>query len=287
MCTDILHLHGRRVVTYRGNYDTFESARSEKLRCDAAAAEGAARQRAHVQAFIDRFRFNAKRASLVQSRIKALERMAVVQLEEQDPEYVFNFPSPEAVAPPVLGFYDVSFGYTGRPSLFHNLSFGLDMESRVCLVGANGAGKSTLLNLIAGSLAATEGVVQRNSKVRWAYFSQHHVDGLDLALTPLLYLTKCFPNDPEQALRSHLGSFGISGPLALRPMYLLSGGQKSRVAFAKVTWLQPHMLLLDEPSNHLDLDAVDALIEGLTLFTGGILFCSHDEHLITAWCACS
>ncbi|KAM0890059.1 hypothetical protein ACQ4PT_027295 [Festuca glaucescens] len=117
-------------------------------------------------------------------------------------------------------------------------------------------------------------------QVRMAVFSQHHVDGLDLTVNPLLYMMRCFPGVPEQKLRSHLGSFGVSGNLALQSMYTLSGGQKSRVAFAKITFKKPHILLLDEPSNHLDLDAVEALIQGLLIFQG-VLMASHDEHLIT------
>ncbi|KAK9804716.1 hypothetical protein WJX72_001738 [[Myrmecia] bisecta] len=280
VCTDVIHLHSRKLVMYRGNFDVFEKTAAERLRNAKKAAEGAERQRKHVQAFIDKFRFNAKRASLVQSRIKALERMADIETFEEDPEYVFRFPTPEFVAPPILGFTDVSFGYKGGPLLFKDLNFGLDMESRFAIVGPNGIGKSTLLNLISGHLEETAGHIQRNPKVRLATFSQHHVDGLDLALNPLQYMMKSFPSVKDQEFRSHLGSFGISGDLALQAMYTLSGGQKSRVAFAKVTWEKPSILLLDEPSNHLDLDAVEALIQGLNLFKGGVLMVSHDQHLI-------
>ncbi|KAK6935568.1 ABC transporter-like, ATP-binding domain [Dillenia turbinata] len=233
-------------------------------------------------AFIDKFRYNAKRAALVQSRIKALERMEHVDEVINDPDYKFEFPTPDdRPGPPIISFSDASFGYPGGPILFKNLNFGIDLDSRIAMVGPNGIGKSTILKLIAGELQPSSGTIFRSAKVRIAVFSQHHVDGLDLSSNPLLYMMRCYPGVPEQKLRAHLGSLGVTGNLALQPMYTLSGGQKSRVAFAKITFKKPHIILLDEPSNHLDLDAVEALIQGLVLFQGGVLMVSHDEHLIS------
>ncbi|KAL0542349.1 hypothetical protein IC582_022454 [Cucumis melo] len=280
--TDILHLQGQKLTTYKGNYDTFERTREEQLKNQQKAFEANERTRSHMQSFIDKFRYNAKRASLVQSRIKALERIGHVDEVINDPDYKFEFPTPDdRPGPPIISFSDASFGYPGGPILFKNLNFGIDLDSRIAMVGPNGIGKSTILKLIAGELQPTSGTVFRSAKVRIAVFSQHHVDGLDLSSNPLLYMMRCFPGVPEQKLRAHLGSFGVTGNLALQPMYTLSGGQKSRVAFAKITFKKPHIILLDEPSNHLDLDAVEALIQGLVLFQGGILMVSHDEHLIS------
>lgn len=278
--TDTIHLHSKKLTVYKGNYSVFEKTAAERLRNARSKIEAQETHRKHVQAFIDKFRFNAKRASMVQSRIKALNRLENLENIEDDPQYHFKFPDPEVVAPPVLGFNDVAFGYPGRPELFHNLNFGIDMGSRFAMVGPNGIGKSTLLNLIGGSLEPTSGYIERNPKVKLATFSQHHVDGLDLALTPLQCMMRSYPNIKDEAHRAHLGSFGIGGELCMQPMYTLSGGQKSRVALARVTWTKPHILLLDEPSNHLDIDAVQALIEGLALFQGGVLMVSHDQHLI-------
>ncbi|KAL4442757.1 hypothetical protein ABPG77_006751 [Micractinium sp. CCAP 211/92] len=283
VCTDVLHLHSRSITAYRGNYDTFEKTMRERQKNAKAAAESQAMKKAHMQAFIDKFRYNANRAALVQSRIKALERLAEkdVEVMDEDPAYIFRFPTPpDVVSPPILGFTDVDFGYPGGPTLFHNLNFGLDLTSRFAIVGPNGIGKSTLLGLISGELQPTRGHVYRNPKVRLAVFSQHHVDGLDLALTPLQYMLKVFPQHKDEVHRAQLSSFGIPAELAAQPMYTLSGGQKSRVAMARVTFSKPHLLLLDEPSNHLDMDAVDALVEGLALFQGGVLMVSHDQHLI-------
>ncbi|KAK6251476.1 ABC transporter-like [Theobroma cacao] len=279
--TDIIHLQGQKLSAYKGDYDTFEKTRQEQVKNQQKAIEANERARSHMQAFIDKFRYNAKRASLVQSRIKALERMEHVDEIVNDPDYKFEFPTPDdRPGPPIISFSDASFGYPRGPTLFKNLNFGIDLDSRIAMVGPNGIGKSTILKLIAGELQPSSGTVFRSAKVRIAVFSQHHVDGLDLSSNPLLYMMRCYPGVPEQKLRAHLGSFGVTGNLALQPMYTLSGGQKSRVAFAKITFKKPHIILLDEPSNHLDLDAVEALIQGLVLFQGGILMVSHDEHLI-------
>ena len=283
VCTDIVHLQARTFTVYRGDYDTFEAVRAERARTQNRAAEAQSAKRAHMQGFIDKFRFNAKRAALVQSRIKALQRMADVRGLFEDPDTVFRFPEPAEASGQLISFNDVSFSYSpaGR-RIFNRLSFGLENGSRVAIVGPNGIGKSTLLGLVGGQLAPTEGHVQRSSKARIAVFAQHHVDGLDMSLSPLGILVRAYPGVLEQELRGHLGSFGISGPLALQPLYTLSGGQKSRVQFAKLTWPKPNLLLMDEPTNHLDMDAIDALAEGLATWNGGVLLVSHDQHFITA-----
>ena len=180
---------------------------------------------------------------------------------------------------------DVRFRYAaGAPPIFDGLNLGIDMDSRIAIVGANGAGKTTLLNLIRGELRPSDGVCSISPHARIAIFSQHHVDGLDLRQTPLEYMLSSFPASDglkhEERMRAHLSSFGVETELAQQRMYTLSGGQKSRVAFAKVTYNRPAILLLDEPSNHLDMEAVDALIRGLLSYGGGILMVSHDEYLI-------
>jgi ATP-binding cassette subfamily F protein 3 len=283
--TDILHLHSKQLVYYKGTYDDFERVRGERLRQQLREHEAQQMQRKHIQAFIDRFRYNAKRASMAQSRIKKLEKMVLIAEPETDgPGVKFLFPNPDRVPPPILQFTDVSFNYPGQPSLFRDLNIGIDMDSRVALVGPNGVGKSTLMQLLAGELQPTAGQVVRNGKVRWARFSQHFVDQLDLSMTPLQAICKTFPTAPVQDLRSHLGSFGISGDLALKTMILLSGGQKSRVAMATVAWRKPHLLLLDEPSNHLDIESIEALAQGLNAYEGGVMLVSHDERLISLVC---
>lgn len=176
-------------------------------------------------------------------------------------EYQFNFPDPGNLAPPVIAASAVSFRYGGKvkggkgagaggpagPNIFRDLDLSVDLDTRVAVVGPNGIGKSTLLGLISGALEPTEGFVSRNPGVRVAVFSQHHVDGLDLALTPVEVMCRAYaPLLKEQEARAHLGAFGVGGTLALQALYTLSGGQKSRVALARLTYSKPHVLLLDE-----------------------------------------
>ncbi|KAJ1639294.1 P-loop containing nucleoside triphosphate hydrolase protein [Pavlovales sp. CCMP2436] len=283
--TDILHFQNKDIRRFKGDYDTFEDTRAEELRQSGKKAEAQDRQRAHTQAFIDRFRSNAKRASMVQSRIKSLGRMELLAEVFEDPTLQFDFPSPEPLQPPVLGMTDCSFQYPGdKPNIFTNVNLGIDLETRLAVVGPNGAGKSTLLKVILGDLEPTSGEVHRSGKLRLGRFSQHHVDQLDLSLSALEAFQKADPQASGVEVRRHLGSMGLGGNLALQPMRTLSGGQKSRAAFAQIMWQKPHILLLDEPTNHLDLDAVEALINALNNFEGGLLVVSHDEHLITNVC---
>ena len=223
---------------------------------------------AHMQAFIDKFRYNAKRASLVQSRIKAMEKMEMVEEVIEDPTCVFIFPTPDKLRPPLLRIEDGSFFYEEGKYILRNVNVAVDMESRMAVVGSNGAGKSTLLKLLVGRLPLSEGNQYRNPRLVVEMFTQHHVDQLNLVLSPLEQFMETFPGSTQESYRNHLGSFGITGNLSLRPQYLLSGGQKSRVAFAMVVWRNPHILVLDEPTNHLDIDAVNALIIALNNYKG-------------------
>ena len=285
VCTDILHFQEKQIKRYKGDYDTFEEVRAEALRNSERHRESAEKHREHMQAFVDKFRSNAKRAAMVQSRIKAIARMEVVAETLADPTLCFDFPPPEPLSGlPILQLADVGFNYPGQPNLFKNVNLGVDLNSRVALVGPNGIGKSTLLKLVLGDLEPVAGAVHRHGKLRLGRFSQHHVDQLDLSLTALEHFSRCWPQAKPLEIRAHLGTMGMGGNLSLQKMSTLSGGQKSRVAFAQIMWQKPHLLLLDEPTNHLDLDAVEALIQALLSFDGGLLVVSHDEHLVSSIC---
>jgi len=238
----------------------------------------------HVQKFIDKFRYNAKRASMVQSRIKSLQKMELIEELLEDPTVIFIFPTPDPLRPPLLKIDDGSFNYPDQAPILKSVNFAVDMESRIAIVGANGVGKTTLLKMITGDLSLSDGQSTRHNRLRASMFTQHHVDSLDLKLTPVEQFLQTFQGANQEAIRGHLGSFGITGTMSMRPMYLLSGGQKSRVAFAHSCWKNPHIMILDEPTNHLDIDAVNALIVALNNYTGGVLIVSHDQHLIQSVC---
>jgi len=237
-----------------------------------------------MQEYIDKNKVRAATAKMAQSRMKKLAKMEVIPEIMNDPTFTFSFPESDDVSGAIVSILDVGFGYTKENLLYKGVSLNVDMQSRIALVGPNGAGKSTLLKLILGELEAVEGFVKLNGKARIARFTQHHVDQLDLKKTPLQWFQGMYPETKHQDIRKHLGQMGITGNLALQPIYSLSGGQKSRVAFAHITWKKPHLLLLDEPTNHLDMDTVDALIRACNSWNGGLLIVSHDEHMISTVC---
>jgi len=284
IATDIIHYHNLKLTYYKGDYNQFEYTRYENLKNQQKTHEAQEKQRKHMQAFVDRWRCNAKRAKMAQSRMKQIEKMEFMAAVADDPSFQFSIPDPEPCAPPYLQIHDVTFGFSADRVLFRGVNIGLDNDSRIALVGPNGSGKSTFLNVIAGDLDPLDGRVTRNGKCRIARFTQHHVGQLNLQQTPLEFMKSCFPSSEDPDLRSQLGRFGLSGEKALQPIYTLSGGQKSRVAFAQMTYCKPHLLLLDEPTNHLDIDTVDALIAALSCYSGGVLIISHDEHLISQVC---
>ena len=156
------------------------------------------------------------------------------------------------------------------------------MSSRIVILGPNGSGKSTLMKLICGELEPQGGYVQRNPKLRIAKFTQHHVDALDVNKTPLEHMLCLFPQEKPTTIRPHLARYGIPAELAEQQIRTLSGGQKSRVSFAAITCRKPHLLALDEPSNHLDLETIEALILACNQFNGGIILISHDQHLVSS-----
>jgi len=284
VCTDIYHYQDKKLTYYKGNYDTFEKRRSEMIIQRKREAEAQKIRVEHVQKFIDRFKYNAKRASMVQSRIKQLNKMELVEEILDDPTCVFIFPTPDKLRPPLLKIEDGMFGYDESRPILKDIQFGIDMESRIAIVGPNGCGKTTLLKLLNGEIELLKGQQSRNGRLKTSMFTQHFMDQLDLRLSPVEQFLQDFPGSNQEAIRGHLGSFGISGPMALRPHYLLSGGQKARVAFAVSVWKNPHIMILDEPTNHLDIDAVNALIIALNNFQGGVLIVSHDQHLIQSVC---
>ncbi|KAG7858032.1 hypothetical protein KL919_003290 [Ogataea angusta] len=285
VATDIIHQHSERLDYYRGaNFDSFYNTREERLKNLKREYENQMQYRQHLQAFIDKFRYNAAKSSEAQSRIKKLEKLPVLEPPQEEKQITFKFPEPDKIQPPILQLSGVSFGYDPEKLLLSDVDLDVQLDSRIALVGANGCGKTTLLKILMGDNTPLQGSVTRNSRLRIGYFAQHHVDQMDLNLSAVSWLSTKFPGKTDEEYRRHLGSFGITGSLSLQKMESLSGGQKSRVAFASLCLNTPHILILDEPSNHLDTSGLDALSDALKNFKGGVLMVSHDVAMINSVC---
>uniref|UniRef100_A0A4X2M1P6 ATP binding cassette subfamily F member 3 n=1 Tax=Vombatus ursinus TaxID=29139 RepID=A0A4X2M1P6_VOMUR len=267
VATDIIHLHSQRLDSYRGDFETFIKSKQERLKSQQREYEAQQQYRQHIQVFIDRFRYNANRASQVQSKLKLLEKLPELKPVDKEVEVVIKFPDGfEKFSPPVLQLDEVDFHYDAQHPVFSRLSVSADLESRICVVGENGAGKSTMLKLLMGDLAPVRGIRHAHRNLKIGYFSQHHVEQLDLNVSAVELLARKFPGRPEEEYRHQLGRYGISGELAVRPVASLSGGQKSRVAFAQMTMPCPNFYILDEPTNHLDMETIEALGRALNSF---------------------
>ena len=283
VATDVIHLQNQKLTYYKGNYTDFEKTRAEMIKNQQKVHDAQQRKIEHMQEFIDRFRYKAKRAALVQSRIKQMNKMELVEEILEDPTCIFDFPDPEKINPPILRLDNADLGYNNKV-VVEKINLNIDMSSRIALVGANGCGKTTLLKGLDGKIEPISGSCYRHPKLRLAVFAQHHIEQLDLELSPVEQIQKYYPNVETEKIRSHLGHYGISGNLALRPNYLLSGGQKSRVALALILMNKPQVILMDEPTNHLDLDAINALSIALNAYDGGLLIVSHDQNFVERVC---
>ncbi|KAK2148716.1 hypothetical protein LSH36_486g02016 [Paralvinella palmiformis] len=284
VATDIFHLNAQVLDLYKGDYEAFIKTRTERLKNQKREYDAQKQYRDHIQVFIDRFRYNANRASQVQSKLKLLEKLPELKPPEKDSDVVIRFPEVEKLSPPILQLDEMSFHYNKDRPIFSDVSLNANMESRICIVGENGAGKTTLLKILLGDLQPVSGLRHGHRGLRIGYFSQHHVDQLEMNLNSVEMLAAKFPGKTTEEYRAQLGSFGVSGDLALRPVASLSGGQKSRVAFSQMCMANPNFFILDEPTNHLDMETIEALGKALYKFKGGVILVSHDARLIRMIC---
>lgn len=287
----ILHIDDGKLKRYTGNYSAFERQRAEQLTLMQGMIEKQARRRAHLEAYISRFRYKATKARQAQSRIKALEKMEALAPLREASAFTFDFFEPESSPNPLLVMDGVSAGYTNREAsddpvsitpIVSNIKFALQTGERIGLLGVNGAGKSTFIKTVAGELAPLSGVFTTGKGLKIGYFAQHQVEMLRNDESPLWHLMKIAPDTREQELRNFLGSFHFHGDMATSPIAPFSGGEKARLALALIVWQRPNLLLLDEPTNHLDLDMREALTEALAQYEGTLLLVSHDRHLLRA-----
>lgn len=275
----IAHIEHSKLTLYTGNYTAFEKTRAERLAQQQSAYEKQQRERAHMQAYVDRFRAQATKAKQAQSRLKALGRMEEISAAQIDSPFHFKFFEPEKLPDRLLNVTDAAIGY-GETTIVDNLKMQLMPGQRIGLIGPNGAGKSTLIKFLAGELSAQKGESWQAQDLKIGYFAQHQLEQLNLDLTALEQLRALDRQAREQDLRNYLGGFGFQGARVDEPVKPFSGGEKARLVLALLVYQKPNLLLLDEPTNHLDLQMRHALSVALQEFKGAMVIVSHDRHLL-------
>lgn len=276
----IVHLDQQKLTMYTGNYDQFETAHAQQRLGHQALFEKQQAHKNQMMKFVDRFGAKASKAKQAQSRLKAIEKMDMVDALIAERSTNFKFPQPERIGSPIITLDDVDIGYSEGNPVLKKVNVAIACDDRIALLGANGNGKSTLIKLISGKLEAMKGEVHRSTKLRVGYFAQHQTDELDVNQTAYEALQDAIKGVPEHKLRAMLGKFGFDRAKSDTKIDELSGGEKSRLLFCLMSYDAPHVMLLDEPTNHLDIDARAALIQALNGYEGCVILVSHDPHLV-------
>lgn len=275
----ILNIENYRLTAYTANYTEYEIQKAEKITLQNAMYEKQQRAIAHMQSFVERFRYKATKAKQAQSRLKALERMEKIAAVHAESPFHFSFRTPDSLPNPLITMDNISLGY-GEHVVIKKLRFNLVSGARIGLLGKNGAGKSTFIKFLAGELAPLSGDVTFSKGIKTGYFAQHQLERLRLNESALKHMQLLAPRTPEQELRNYLGGFAFAGDKVLENVSTFSGGEKARLALALIVWEKPNILLLDEPTNHLDLNMREALTMALQDYEGALVVVSHDRHLL-------
>ncbi len=277
----ILHIEHEKLTLYTGNYSEFEKTRMEQLALQQAMFEKQQKQIAHMQSYVDRFRYKASKAKQAQSRLKALERMDVIAATQAENPFHFEFYPCQNLKHQIVELEKADIGY-GEHKVFQDLSFSVTAGARIGLLGRNGAGKSTLIKAMSGEKSLQKGELKTAKDLHIGYFAQHQLEQLHLDSSCIEHVLQLDPQATEQAVKNFLGGFGFQGEKADSPIRPFSGGEKARLALALIVYQKPDLLLLDEPTNHLDLNMRDAISFALQSYEGAVILVSHDKHMLNS-----
>jgi ATP-binding cassette subfamily F protein 3 len=279
----ILNLTGGKLTLYTGGYDDFEETLRERQRLQLKLKKKQDDARKHMEAFVERFRAKASKATQAQSRLKALAKMQPIAAEIENSVLPLSFPNPETkLGNPLIRLEEASVGYEADRPILRDLNLRLDSDDRIALLGANGNGKSTLAKLLCGRLETIDGDRRASKKLTFGYFAQHQLDELNPNHSAYDHIAALMPDATEAQKRARTAAAGFGADKSNTAASKLSGGEKARLLFTLAAFRKPHLLILDEPTNHLDVDSREALIHGLNDYEGAVILISHDRHFIEA-----
>ena len=274
----VVSFEGNRLVAYTGNYSAFEKLKAERLALQQVMYEKQQRRRAEIENFVRRFRAKASKATQAQSRLKELDRMQDIAPAHIDSPFSFRFADLDQLPDFLMQVEQLSIGFA--EPLVERINLSIRADTRIGLLGFNGSGKSTLLRVLSEQHSPLAGEITRAKKLKVGYYAQHQVDELNQQSTPFELIQQLDPKASAQEIRNYLGGFDFRGERINEQISVFSGGEKARLALARVVRSQPNLLLMDEPTNHLDLDMVHALTVALQHYSGALIIVSHDRHLL-------
>lgn len=281
-CSHILHFESNHLVMYTGNYSDYERLRAERIKNEKANRRREEASLAHMQDFVERFRYKASKAKQAQSMLKAIDRLKLTAVTQEESPYHIKFADPERTVDIIADLKELDCGYSENDIILKKVNLMLIAGDRIGLLGRNGQGKSTLIKTLCSVIKPVHGTATLGKGIKIGYFAQHELDQLSGQMSALDHLRAIDHNAKEKDLRTFLGSFSFSGDKATQKVEDMSGGEQARLALAIVAYQKPNLLLLDEPTNHLDLDMREALSLALSTYKGALILVSHDRHLLEA-----